>query len=302
MGAMKILITGGTVFVSRYMAEFFVREGCEVYVLNRGSREQSEGVTLIEADRHDLGDRLRDVHFDAVVDVTAYNDRDVNDLLDALDSFDDYILISSSAVYPETGRQPFAETAPVGENGIWGKYGTDKIAAEEALMSRFPRGYAIRPPYLYGPMNNVYREAFVFECALNDRKFYLPEDGSMRLQFFHVDDLCRMVMQIITTHPEEHIFNAGNTQTVTVREWVELCYAVAGKTPEFVEVADGTEQRRFFSFYNYEYCLDVSRQSRLLPSLKPLEEGLRESYEWYLANAEKVVRKPLIDYIDENLA
>ena len=35
-------------------------------------------------------------------------------------------------------------------------------------------------------MNNVYREAFVFDCALADRKFYLPKDGSMKLQFFHV--------------------------------------------------------------------------------------------------------------------
>ena len=33
-------------------------------------------------------------------------------------------------------------------------------------------------------MHNVYREAFVFECALADRKFYLPKDGEMKLQFF----------------------------------------------------------------------------------------------------------------------
>ena len=44
--------------------------------------------------------------------------------------------------------------------------------------------------YLYGPMNNVYREAFVFECALKERAFYLPKDGRMNLHFFHVHDLC----------------------------------------------------------------------------------------------------------------
>lgn len=31
----KILITGGTVFVSRFVASFFVQKGGEVYVLNR---------------------------------------------------------------------------------------------------------------------------------------------------------------------------------------------------------------------------------------------------------------------------
>lgn len=34
----KILITGGTVFVSRYAARYFVDKGYEVYVVNRNSR------------------------------------------------------------------------------------------------------------------------------------------------------------------------------------------------------------------------------------------------------------------------
>ena len=51
----KVLITGGTVFVSRYIAEYYVAKGYEVYVLNRNSRKQSAGVSLIEADRQNLG-------------------------------------------------------------------------------------------------------------------------------------------------------------------------------------------------------------------------------------------------------
>ncbi len=50
----RILITGGTVFVSRYLAEYYVKKGEDVYVLNRNSRKQPEGVKLIEADRHQL--------------------------------------------------------------------------------------------------------------------------------------------------------------------------------------------------------------------------------------------------------
>ena len=55
----KILITGGTVFVSRYLAEYYVAKGDDVYVINRNTRKQSKGVTLLEADRHRLGDLLR---------------------------------------------------------------------------------------------------------------------------------------------------------------------------------------------------------------------------------------------------
>ena len=54
----KILITGGTKFVSKYAAQYFSEQHYEVYVLNRNTKPQIQGVTLIEGDRHELGDAL----------------------------------------------------------------------------------------------------------------------------------------------------------------------------------------------------------------------------------------------------
>lgn len=297
----KVLVTGGTVFVSRYVAEYFVKAGYSVFVLNRNTRQQSEGVTLIEADRNQLGEILRNQFFDVVLDVTAYTEEDVNNLLDALGGFDDYILISSSAVYPEYGAQPFKEEDEIGANKFWGQYGTDKIAAEKALLQRVPNAYILRPPYLYGPMNNVYREAFVFDCALQDRKFYLPGEGEMKLQFFHVKDLCRFMEVILAKKPERHIFNVGNEDVITIKEWVTLCYRSVGKEPKFIKVDKDVEQRNYFSFYDYEYELDVSRQQELMPTTELLKNGLSEALEWYLGNMEKVNKKPYIEYIESKL-
>lgn len=300
MNMKKILVTGGTVFVSRYIAEYYVAQGYDVYVLNRNSREQSEGVTLIEADRHNIGDVLRNLHFDVVID-TAYTSNDVVSLLDALGSYEEYILISSSAVYPEYAPQPFQEKTPLAVNKYWGKYGTDKIEAEKILMKRNPNAYILRPPYLYGQMNNVYRESFVFDCALADRKFYLPKDGGMKLQFFHVHDLCRFIDILLKSKPSQHIFNVGSKEAISIREWVELCYRVVGKKAEFVNVYDDIEQRNYFSFYNYEYYLDVSLQDALMPDTKPLYDGLNEAFNWYKDNSDKVIKKAFFDYIDNNL-
>lgn len=47
----KILITDGTVFVSKYLARYFVSKNYEVYVLNRNTRRQVKGVKLIQAER-----------------------------------------------------------------------------------------------------------------------------------------------------------------------------------------------------------------------------------------------------------
>ncbi len=296
----KMLITGGTVFVSRYAAECY-RDKYEVYVLNRNTRPNCTGVTVLEGDRHKLGDLLKGLHFDVVLDITAYTDGDVGDLLDGLGSFGDYILISSSAVYPETEKQPFTEQTATGPNRIWGQYGTDKIAAERRLLSRIPGAYILRPPYLYGPMNNVYREAFVFDCALQDRPFFLPGDGSMKLQFFYVGDLFRFADVLLEHHPEQHVFNVGNRESVTIRDWVTACYQALGKTPVFRSVDLDIPQRQYFPFYNYAYSLEVSEQSRWMPETKSLEDGLRESWQWYRCHPDLVSRKPMLEYVDAHL-
>lgn len=298
----KILITGGTTFVSKFTAKYFVELGYDVYVINRGTKEQISGVNLIKCDRHELGDLIKDQSYDAVLDITSYNADDINALLDGLGSFGTYIFISSSAVYPETGTQPFREESTLAENKFWGRYGTDKIAAEKALLSRVPDAYILRPPYLYGPMNNVYREAFVFDCARADRKFYLPGNGDMKLQFFHVEDLCKLMEIIISTKPEDHIMNVGNEDAVTIKEWVNGCYKCLGKIPEYVNVTADIEQRLYFSFYNYEYYLDVSKMLKLLPATKSLGEGLLECAAWYEGNESEVRKKPMLEYIDNNLA
>lgn len=297
----KILITGGTVFVSKYAAMYFAKRDYEVYVLNRNTKPQAQGVRLIEGDRHCLGNVLKGIHFDTVVDITSYDARDINDLQDALGAFDQYIMISSSAVYPENGAQPFREDSPKAVNKFWGKYGTDKIEAENSLLKSVPDAYILRPPYLYGPMNNVYREAFVFDCAREGRPFYLPKDGEMKLQFFHVKDLCGLMEKVMETKPAAHIINVGNPQTVSVREWVTQCYACFDKVPSFVNVYREVEQRKYFPFYDYEYCLDVRRQQEIYSHGMLLQEGLKETAAWYLSHEDEVNRRPYLAYIEEGI-
>lgn len=296
----KVLVTGGTVFVSRYIAEYFVKKNYNVYVLNRNNKKQSDGVKLICADRHNLGKALRNFHFDVVID-TAYTSDDVKRLFAAIGSREDYILISSSAVYPEKTLQPFKESSVLGFNKFWGKYGTDKIEAEAALLKRNPNAYILRPPYLYGEMNNVYREAFVFDCALAGRKFYLPKDGKMKLQFFYIHDLCRFIDVLLKNKPTRHIFNLGNKNSISICEWVELCYKVIGRKVEYENVYKNIEQRNYFCFYDYQFCLDVSEQYKLMQNIKPIAEGLKESFYWYRNNFQNVDRRPYFDYIDKNL-
>ena len=299
---MKILITGGTTFVSKFAAEYFVKSGNHVTVINRGSRKQIDGVNLICCDRMELKDTLKEKHYDVILDITAYTDEHICSLLDSGVTFDDYIFISSSAVYPETNPQPFNEEQICGYNSVWGDYGINKLKAEQYLIQQVPNAYILRPPYFYGIYENLYREAFPFDCAIQDRKFYIPQSGDMKLQFFNVADLCRFIEIVLKKHPVQHIFNVGNKETVTVKEWAEMCYKVVGKDVCFIGVEKSVPQRDYFCFYDYEYVLDVSKQNELMPDTIPLMQGLKEEFDWYKSNTDSVYyRKPYLKYIDENL-
>ena len=297
---MKILITGGTVFVSRFAAQYFVNAGHEVWVLNRNTRPQVPGVHLVEADRNQIGDKLRGQVFDAVIAVNTYTKQDAQDLVEALDAVKDFIFISSSAVYPETLPQPFTEEQECGYNAIWGAYGWNKLEAENWLREQVPQAYILRPPYIYGPMETIYRAPFVFECAQGGRSFCLPGEGEEKLQFFHVEDLCRFMEILLERKPEQKIWNVGNPEPVTVRQWVELCYEAAESPLETVCVHDHP-QRCFFPFHEYEYFLDVTKQMTLMPELKPLAQGIREEYDWYCVHQPEISRRPLTEYIDTHI-
>ncbi|MGF2141246.1 NAD-dependent epimerase/dehydratase family protein [Vagococcus fluvialis] len=298
----KILVTGGTVFVSRTLAEYFVAKGDEVYVLNRNNKPQSKGVILIEADRYNLDESLRNYEFDVVIDANSYTGEEMTLLLDALPTVKDYVFISTSAVYPDVSKQPFTEKTEVGFNNYWTNYGTNKIEAENILISRIPGAFILRPAYIYGPYNNAYREAFVFDCAKNKHPFYLPKTGEMKLQFIHMHDICRLVDSLLTNQPEQKIYNVGNEEAPSIKEWVSMCYEIVGETPEFIEVMDDISPLKYFSFADYQYLLNVDHQMEMIKTTIDFKEGLKESWAWYQNNENLVNKRDYQLFIDENLA
>ena len=305
----NILITGGTIFVSKCVAQYFASKKFnseyQVYVLNRNNHPQVDNVVLINSSRKTLAKKLEQFNFDIIIDITSYTKDDVKSILDSLgnskEKVEKYILLSSSAVYPETLDLPFKENANLGKNIFWNDYGLNKIEAEKYLQENFSNYYILRPPYLYGQENNVYREAFVFDCAEQNRKFYLPQDGKMKLQFFYIGDLCKVIENILIKSPKEKIFNVGNEEIISILDWVKLCYQIVGMNLEVINVSKNIPQRNYFCFYDYEYYLDVTKQKSILENTTPLKIGLQKSYEWYKNNKDKVNKKNYFEFIDKEL-
>lgn len=137
--------------------------------------------------------------------------------------------------------------------------------------------------------------------CIEKKSFYIPNDGKMKLQFFHVEDLCKLIEIIINQHFQDQIINVGNNEIIDINRFVELCYQIVNVPLKKVFVDNSYNQRDYFSFHNYEYILDVTKQNKLLLEQKDLITGLMESYQWYLDHPTEIIKKDYYNFIDSRL-
>ncbi len=162
---MKLLFVGGTSFVGRHAVEAAVAAGHDVTVFHRGSTNDD---LLAGSIAHRHGDRdgpdytaLDDgTMWDAVVDVSAYVPRHVDQLADTVaERTGHYVHISSISAYDDsviTSSEDSALCADLAEptEKVTGDtYGPLKAMCERAGRRRFgdDRTAVIRPTYVAGP-------------------------------------------------------------------------------------------------------------------------------------------------------
>ncbi|MFQ8599916.1 MAG: NAD-dependent epimerase/dehydratase family protein [Oscillospiraceae bacterium] len=194
---MKALVLGATGFVGARVAQYLIRLGHEVDIFSRGEKPLAySGVhTFYKGDRHSPADLsvLSANRYEAVIDTSGYTADDVLLAVRAVrrDKLVRYIFCSSGAVYLPSDRI-LAETDPVGNNPNWGAYGTDKLAAERALLALYKQEQfpvtVFRPSYIYGEGNNLYRESLLFDRFSQNLAVPIP-DSSHKTQFVHIDDI-----------------------------------------------------------------------------------------------------------------
>jgi GDP-L-fucose synthase len=217
------------------------------------------------------------------------------------------LFLGSSCIYPRLAPQPMREDALLTGTleSTNEPYAIAKIAGIK-LCESFNRQYgcdyrSVMPTNLYGPGDNFHPENSHVIPALmrrfhearqkNEPQVPVWGSGTPRREFLHVDDMaaaCVHVMELdaetyrAQTHPMLSHINVGTGVDVTIRELAETIARVVGYSGNIVFDAskpDGTPRK----------LLDVS----LLRSLGwqagiPLEQGLRDTYAWYLSQGENL--------------
>ena len=200
--------------------------------------------------------------------------------------------MGSSCIYPRLAPQPIREeyllTGPLEPTNEW--YAIAKIAGIRMCQAYsrqhgFP-AIALMPANLYGPGDNFSLETSHVLPALLRKCHEARRDGHQQVviwgtgrpyrEFLHVDDLAGACLFLMQHYDSDEPINVGTGEELTIQQLAETVARVVGFEGEFVfddSRPDGTPRK----------LLDSSRLRQLGWSPRiPLEEGLAQTYAWYL--------------------
>lgn len=204
------------------------------------------------------------------------------------------LFLGSSCIYPKFCPQPMKE-----EHLLDGKleptnepYAVAKIAGIK-MCQAYNRQYgtcfiSLMPTNLYGPGDNFdlldshVIPALMRKCheakVAGAKEVVIWGTGSPCREFLYVGDLADACLFLMENYEGSEIVNVGVGQDLSIRELAELVAQVVGFKGELAfdpSKPDGTPRK----------LLEVSRLHAMgWRAQMPLEEGLRRTYEWFLAS------------------
>ncbi len=288
---MNVLVIGGSGFVGHAIVRTLLQDGHDVSLLNRGNRPVPQ-TRQLSADRNNaqaFKSALENMQFDAVIDTNCYLPEPAQLVVETLGGrVGRVLMVSSASVYADTAADIPTENAPIGGAAVWGEYGRDKSASESVYRDaahRFDDFVAIRPPYVFGPNNNLDRERWFWRRMLHGRPVLVPGSGLAGLQFLHEDDLGDAVAFLLRNHDASHgtAVNVADPGIVHSADLGGLLARVAGVEDTSLLVGDAAGSlpaRSWFPFRDANCAVNTARlvEMRGWKPKHSLEERFRQTY------------------------
>ncbi|MEW6651969.1 MAG: NAD-dependent epimerase/dehydratase family protein [Bacteroidota bacterium] len=255
---MKILVIGGTGFISSILVEFLLERNHSVFLLTRGKSknkfENDHRVKIFRGDRNDEN-VLREItaaqNFDVVYDMIAY---EPGDSATAYEIFNGRIgrfihcstvsvyMISNNVSCPITEDQANSQIMPYFTRNPFGMdYGIKKRECEKYLWNvhnekLFPVTI-IRPPYVCGPGDPAKRDFFWIERILDGGLLLVPGSGDFAMQTLYVEDLARTFADLLD-YPVTigNSYNAASEEIISLNDYLTKLAALLKKKIEIVHI------------------------------------------------------------------
>ena len=320
---MKILFIGGTGTISMAITKLLAERGDEVYLLNRGNRNDSlpENVNIIKCDISDEAaaeKALAGMSFDCVGEfigfVPAQLERDFRLFKDKTKQF---IFISSASAYQKPLKHyVITEETPL-ENPYW-EYSRNKKACEEYLMERYRQdGFPVtivRPSHTYDersvPLgvhgNNGSWQ--VVKRIKEGKQVIIHGDGSSLWTITHNSDFAKGFVGLMGNPAAlGEAFHITTDESVS---WNEIYRAIADalsvelkpyyvSSQTLVDMSDYDFTGSLIGDKANSVVFDNSKLKKLVPDFKAeisAREGIRQTVEYILSHEEFQTDDPEFDH------
>lgn len=292
-----ILVMGGNQFLGKAICEKLIKEKNKVYVINRGTRPNIDGVIFLKGDRNneeELKNLTKALSVDIIIDVSGYLPSQVLTLQKVMKGkYYQYIFISSASVYENIDTFKLTkENNKTGGNINWGSYGKNKSLCEDILINNTDEKskYTIfRPFYVYGVGNNLDRETYFFSRLKYNLPIFVPNDDKILLQFGYIDDLVLAIeSSLFNKNYYNNIFNISGDEIISIVSFINICASIMKKEPNirFIDLKkENISTRDFFPFRSINLFGDISKIQQLdFVNKTDLIKGLYKTYSYLEEN------------------
>ena len=166
-----------------------------------------------------------------------------------------FISIGTSMQYRQNGASIYDEQSEMGSQGV---YSWSKLLAQKIVDESEMRTSTIIPCIIGG----IGREGLFDGFVSTIRKFSLaiiPGEGREKISIVHVDDVARLVVQIVKTGAVGK-YNAAATDVMSISEWAQLIGKILNKKKVFIVRLP----LWMFSFFSKITCYRIIAREQLI--------------------------------------
>jgi nucleoside-diphosphate-sugar epimerase len=310
----KVLFIGGTGIISMAISKRLLEQGCELYLLNRGSRSKelpADKVNYVHCDINDE-DKVRELldgmTFDVVADFIAFVpvqlERDYRLFNGRTKQF---IFISSASAYQKPlSDYRITEGTPL-SNPYW-EYSRNKIACEEYLMERYREdGFPvtiIRPSHTYDERSiplGVHGDKGSWQVAkrmIEGKPVIIHGDGTSLWTMTHNSDFAKAFVGLMgNIHAIGESVQITSDESLTWNQIYQVIADVLGVELKAVHVSssflaacsDYDLKGGLIGGKANTVVFDNSKLKRLVPEFvanKRFDQGIRETIDYVLKHPE----------------
>jgi len=316
---MKILILGGTGFISSRITGKLLERGHKITLFNRGKRKSDllhENLDIINGSRNnkrDLEEAAESGVYDVVYDMIAYEPQETKN---AVEVFRNQIgrfihcstisvyMISNDVVLPVTEDQ---DKAPVMDyfprNPFGMQYGIDKRGCEDILWQNhnkksFPVT-VIRPTFVSGPHDPAKRDYFWIQRILDGKPLLVPGTGNHRFQQIFVNDCAEIFCKVIENDISiGEAYNAVAEEAFTLDEYLNKLAHLLNREIEIVHMDQNEFDKLNISTSARGDVFPFNARRDAVFSLakvkhhlgyrsSPFEKWMTETINWFINNYKK---------------